>query len=919
MSYLLLRNFLEKLDEPVAILDTSQGSLLWGNQAFASTMQALKKEDLLLSLTDLLASEKMSSVCQAALAGGRADEACFANFFINLHGWRGRVHASPLPWQGKVAIGVSFKSAGGMATEMKRQAALSRLSSDPVITSGNFVQACKAITREAAETLNVVRVGIWLLGQSELINQVIYDRRTKKFGVDSSFALSKYPIYISLLQSERNIVIVDTETDSILAGMAADYSLSGIRALLDCPIRLGGKLCGVVCIEHAGDPRLWTKQEQAFGASVADFAAIALESGHLYESRRRMATLLSNLPGTAFRCRNDMPTFTMEYMSEGCLEMTGYAPEEFVNNNKLCFFDIVHPEDLPKLMADNEKTLLVDRPLDATFRIIHKSGEVRWIWERSRVIELRDDDPNFSIVEGFFSDVTERRRLEEAELANRAKSEFLANMSHEIRTPMNGVIGLTTLLLDTPLNDVQRQYAETIRNSADSLLTIIEDILDFSKIEAGKLSLEYLDFSPRFLLEDICEMFSVRARDKRLSLDLQLPKHLPEKVKGDPYRLRQIMVNLVGNAIKFTAQGGIAIRCFYRHQITDDLSHCLRIEVEDTGVGVAAEQVENLFKPFTQADSSTTRRFGGTGLGLSISRNLVELMQGSIGVDSDGAKGSVFWLELPFAAADEQEAAEPDLNFSGKRVLIYDTQPGSCHTCSFFMQSWGLWVDEAQTPGEAFDLLATGSYHLALLDASLFNEYPPQAVSMLLDASPMCLLADFGANLPASLGENNQLALLTRPLKTNTLRRLLPRLLGDAQPAERENLFAQHKSRPLEILLAEDSRVNQLVAIAMLEKMGHKVDAVENGLLVLAALKEKQYDLVFMDCQMPEMDGYQATRLLRVPSSAVLNSKVPVIAMTANAMVGDREKCLAAGMDDYIPKPIKLGALVEALNKWGGS
>ena len=789
----------KSLNEPIAVLKADLSHIIWASDNFydSITCRLIELENYFIRL---LRTSPKALHLKNALSGKKDSSLAPQTVSIKLDSWEGDLHLSPGCWDNTPAIFAVCHGHGQFLAakeEELRREALRQLSSSSALTCGNYEQACKVITQTAASTLKTVRVGIWRIKKNELVNDIIYDLRNFCHYVAEPFSLNLYPHYADLLRSERNISINDTQTDTILPGMAADYGLSGIRALLDCPIRIGGKLVGVVCIEHADTPRYWTLEEQAFGASVADFAVIAMESAELHESERRIKTLMSNLPGTAFRCRCDFPTFTMEYLSEGCLEMTGYHTEDLINNNKLCFFDLVHPDDLPKLKDDNQETLLIDKALDATYRIIHKSGEERWIWERSRVVEINPEKPGFNIVEGFFSDVTERMRLENAESSSRAKSEFLANMSHEIRTPMNGVLGLTSLLLDTKLDDTQKKYASTIRNSAEALLSIIDDILDFSKIESGKLTLEELDFSPQKLIYEVRDMLIFKIEEKELNFNINIDKSVPDLLAGDHSRIRQVLTNLLSNAIKFTNKGGIGLTVSASVVLSDDgLRYKLYFEVTDTGIGIAPEPLEKIFSPFTQADNSTTRQFGGTGLGLSISRQLVELMGGNIGAESVLGHGSTFWFTI---------------------ILK-----------------------------------------------------PPQ--------------------------NNNQEAAVS--------------------PEELAPIKNIEKIAPQRILLVEDSPVNQMVARGILEKMGHNVTVVDNGQRAIEVLCEKNFDMVLMDCQMPVMDGYKATQILRQKSSNVLNCDIPVIAMTAHAMSGDREKCLKAGMNDYISKPIKLDHLKATLARW---
>jgi signal transduction histidine kinase/DNA-binding response OmpR family regulator len=519
---------------------------------------------------------------------------------------------------------------------------------------------------------------------------------------------------------------------------------------------------------------------------------------------------------------------------------------------------------------------------------------------------------------------------DQAVAAVRARSQFLANMSHEIRTPLNGIIGVTDMLLDSGLTPAQQEQGRILSQCGEHLLGVINDILDFSKIEAGKVTIEKVDLDLRGLIEDVGAVLAPRAQAKGIELVIVIPPGSDLTVKGDPARLRQVLVNLVGNSIKFTERGEVVIAL----DIMEDTPTRLgcRIAVRDTGIGIPIERQAAVFESFTQGDGSTTRNYGGTGLGLTITRELVRLMGGTIGVDSVPGQGSTFWVELQLerAPAAATRRVTPE-RLRDLRVLVVDDNATNRMILKWSLQGWGCRVEEAADGRAALaalgDAFATAPFGLVLLDMQLPDldgvEIARGMKAMApADATPIILLSSIGG-LRGGDGEarlRGLAAVITKPVRQNALLEAMLGALGEAPPptAVRPRLpsTAARTTVGLHVLLAEDNRVNQLVAQRILEKLGCWTDIVENGREAVDAVARTQYDLVLMDIQMPVMDGFEATRLIRQGETD--GQHVPIIAMTAHAMQGDRERCLGAGMDGYVSKPVNVAGVANAIAELQG-
>ena len=661
------------------------------------------------------------------------------------------------------------------------------------------------------------------------------------------------------------------------------------------------------------------------------------EEDRLARERALLRTLIDNLPDFIF-VKDLNSRFLL--INQAAARVVGMAdPERVLGKSE---FDL-HPHATATRYSARDQEVMRSGSAQVNIQESTVDPDGNRIELLTSKVPLRDVDGQVIGVIGIARNITARvkaetellKARETAEAANRAKSEFLANMSHEIRTPMNGVIGMADLLFDTQLDALQRDYVGTIRDSGNALLTIINDILDFSKIEAGKLELEQLDVDLRDTFEDVARLLSIQAHAKGLEVIAQIDPRLPYLVKGDAGRIRQILLNLAGNAVKFTAKGEVSLQIKVLE--TSEVLTRVRCEVRDTGIGIPADRLSVLFAPFMQVDTSTTRKFGGTGLGLSIVRRLVELMGGTTGVESTEGKGSAFWFTANFKpaapAATQSKYAAP-ASIKDKRVLVVDDNATNRKVLMGQLLLCGVEPMSASSADEALALLRQARAAGRTFDAALLDHQMPDCdgaelgriviADATLKETRLVLLTSSGqrgdSHLFADIGFAGY---LLKPVAQADLTDCLNLVLGNtaeswhlkSQPiVTRHALRAQRRAAPKRVLLAEDNFVNQKVAKHMLEKIACQVEVVADGQAAIEAWRKGNFDLILMDCQMPGMDGLQSTREIRKLERG--ERHIRIVALTANAMKGDEEKCRAAGMDDYLTKPIdraKLEACVEAL------
>ena len=743
--------------------------------------------------------------------------------------------------------------------------------------------------------------------------------------------------------------ITRTEDAAATAGMFSQSMNAASTSLEQRCIRKDGSLTWARFTSSA------QRDEQGcilhFITLVEDINARKLAEAHLQEARERSAELQQAILHLELEKTNNMYRLILDAAGDGIygldadgvttfanpssLAMLGYTEEGLVGKPQHTLVHYAYPDGTP---YPREECLIYKALRDG--KVHSCDTEVFWRKDGSSIPVaytstpiLRDGKPDGAVV--VFQEISERKQLERADAANRAKSEFLANMSHEIRTPMNGILGITNLLLDTNLDQSQRSYAETVRDCGDTMLSLINDILDFSKIEAGRLDLESLNFDLQAMLDDLVAVLAVRAHKKGLDMLCEVDAAVPPLLCGDVNRLRQIITNLMGNAIKFTSTGEVELHVELTEEREDNV--LLRFTTRDTGIGIPANKVGVLFNKFSQVDSSTTRIYGGTGLGLAISKQLVELMGGDVGVTSEEGKGSKFWFTARFAKQQiARNEAFTACDLQGIRALVVEDNAATRNSIQKRLEAAGLRVSQAESYPGALQALygaitAGDTFRFVLIDEQLPHENAGllvraiQADQQLCNVRMVLLEAIGSAATSPRLPDDGTIAYLPKPVRSAELFCALSTLHSNSLGPGKQNKITEQTaatepalftSLGARILLTEDNPTNQTVALGILRKLGLKADVANNGIEAIRALERQAYDLVLMDVQMPLMDGITATRQIRGESSTAMNPRVPIIAMTAHARTSDRDKCLEAGMDDYVSKPVSPKLLTEALQRW---
>jgi PAS domain S-box-containing protein len=828
------------------------------------------------------------------------------------------------------------------------------------------------LTASAAGAIGVDRAGIWLFENSgtRLVNIDLFTASTQTHAAGSPLNRIEFLNEFATIKDSQYIDADNALTDPRTAGSAETYLRpNSISSILVAAIRRGGTKLGILCFEHVKNPHHWEADEIAFACQLADQVSLTLMNVErkraeqaLGMSETMLRTLVDSLPDYIWLKDKDGVYLLCNTMFE---HFFGAPQEEIIGRTD---YDFV-PKDLADFFREKDRVAMEANRPSRNEEVVTLATNGQQVFLETIKTPMYDQQGRLVGVLGIGRDITQRKATQEtltqsnqqlqaardeaerqaqqlerqalelhaaredALKASRLKSEFLATMSHEIRTPMNGVIGMAEILLDTGLTREQRDLADTIRYSADVLLGIINDILDFSKIEAGRVDLEEADFDLQTTLDETLSLFAHRALQKQLELSGLVEGSVPGLVCGDPGRFRQVLMNLIGNAIKFTPSGEIAVRMSVLKETNADIT--IRCEVADTGIGIPESTRSRLFQPFTQADGSTTRKFGGTGLGLAISRKLVELMGGAIGVESTPGHGSTFWFTIVFRKRSGTTlVADPALH--GLRVLIADDAVRNREALQGMVRSWGMLGDTANSAEDAWAMIRAAKDRMTPFAIMIANAdiqgFDPATVKRelehngSLESTALVVLVPHGTKTCIGTDGKGSAVCLPKPVRKGDLRETLIELLearaggkaGVSQPVAGPIAATPPEQRPfngVRVLVVEDNPVNQKVAVKMLQTLGCVPDVAGDGREALGAVAAGTYAMVFMDCQMPEMDGFEATAEIRKRENGNGNPTT-IVAMTANALEGDRERCLVAGMNDYMAKPVTRDSMRRMLEKW---